>query len=378
MKLLLSLLIVSAHGQTSCDMCGADAAYSETIDTSSTYAKRTIASNGCPNHYNVCTGKDNGDCGDVGVEGTTTEAYVQAYSFDVPANPVIATQVDTTPECSTTTTGITLNGVPIYSGAVSANCDILDVDASDGEWTSFDLCGGHGRCLMDDCTGDYHYHFPPSCLETQVGKLSDGHSPQLGWFLDGFPVYGPFGPGGLAMSHTSSGCTGTYCLDDCGGMEMEMSGLDDFKYRYYFTGPLSDLVVSLPVDPRPATADYSFSMKCYKGCTYADLSAEAAKCTGGTSGVTNAYTPTALPGYVEIFYSTVAMDAGRLCTNTADSSSDSSSDSSDSGCGGGCIGGIIGGCFVPLLMCILWLSGIFGPTCPSPLKSKSKVTGAIV
>jgi hypothetical protein len=24
----------------------------------------------------------------------------------------------------------------------------------------------------------------------------EGHSPQMGWSIDGFPVYGPFGPGG--------------------------------------------------------------------------------------------------------------------------------------------------------------------------------------
>ena len=51
------------------------------------------------------------------------------------------------------------------------------------------------------------------------------------------------------------------------------------------------------------------------------------------------------------------------------SSSSDSSDSSDEGdkegdddggCGAGCIGGIIGGCFVPVLMLILWMSGVFG------------------
>jgi hypothetical protein len=78
---------------------------------------------------------------------------VQSYSFEVPANPVLATSVDTTPECSTETIGMAINGVPIYSGAVSANCDILDVDDAAGEWTSFDFCGGHGRCLAMDCTG---------------------------------------------------------------------------------------------------------------------------------------------------------------------------------------------------------------------------------
>ena len=40
------------------------------------------------------------------------------------------------------------------------------------------------------------------------------------------------------------------------------------------------------------------------------------------------------------------------------------------GCDGGCVGGIIGGCFVPVLLCILWLGGAFGDKCPSPLKSK--------
>ena len=245
------------------------ATYSETIDSSGTYAKRTIASNGCPNHYNYCTGKDGAEgCGALGEEGTGTEALVQSYSFEVPANPVLATSVDTTPECSTETIGMAINGVPIYSGAVSANCDILDVDDAAGEWTSFDFCGGHGRCLAMDCTGDYHYHFPASCLETQIGAMSDGHSPQIGWSLDGFPIYGPFGHGGATYGHTAQGCVtdaanGAYCLDECSGLELEDSSLDNFKYRYYFNGPLSDLV-TLPTTPMPATSDYPFALKCYK------------------------------------------------------------------------------------------------------------------
>ena len=212
-RFLLVFLFAGVHGQpggssgfsedsssssgTYCDACGADTSYSETIDTSGTYAKRTIASNGCPNHYNYCTGKDTGTCGALGAEGTGTEAYVQSYSWDIPANPVIATSVttasvedsSTTVECTTATIAVALNGVPIYGGSVSDDCDILDVTDADAEWTSFDFCGGHARCLGNDCTGDYHYHFPPSCLETQIGAMSDGHSPQIGWSLDGFPIY---------------------------------------------------------------------------------------------------------------------------------------------------------------------------------------------
>ena len=93
------------------------------------------------------------------------------------------------------------------------------------------------------------------------------------------------------MMHTAQGCMGEYCLDECGGLEMEIEGLDDFKYRYYFTGPLSDLF-SLPTSPRPSATDYPFAMKCYKGCTYADMEAGESKCTGGESGVTSSYTAT--------------------------------------------------------------------------------------
>jgi len=48
----------------------------------------------------------------------------------------------------------------------------------------------------------------------------------------------------------------------------------------------------------------------------------------------------------------------------------------DGGCGGGCIGGIVGGCFVPVLMCILWLSGAFAKFgCASPCAPKAKSDG---
>ena len=36
------------------------------------------------------------------------------------------------------------------------------------------------------------------------------------------------------------------------------------------------------------------------------------------------------------------------------------------------IGGVIGGCFVPVLVLVLWLSGAFGPKCPSPFAKKPK------
>ena len=85
---LLSLLLACASAQkdgggggTACDMCGASATYTETIPDngwtrcdvgickSGSIAKRSIVSNGCPNHYSVCTGK-------AGV--SVSEAYLEA------------------------------------------------------------------------------------------------------------------------------------------------------------------------------------------------------------------------------------------------------------------------------------------------------------
>ena len=301
-------------GNTACDMCGASATYTEAIDSSGTYAKRTITSSGCPNHYNVCTGKGFGVCGAIGVEGTGTEGTDQGKSIEIPASPVIATST-TDMTCSLGAMAIALNGVSIYSGAVDDQCTQLDVDATNSEWTSFDFCSGHAAA-----GGDYHYHFPPSCLLAQIGDLPDGHSPQIGWSYDGFPIYGPKGPSGVSMTHSSQGCSGTYCLDACSGLEMELPSVDNFMYRYYITGDVSDLV-SLPGDPKPASTDAPITIACYKGCTYAELTAGNAKCTGGSTGVATGYSASAHSGVVAQFDSAPSAAQSRLCAPTETSPS---------------------------------------------------------
>ena len=140
-----------------------------------THAKRTITSSGCPNHYAVCTGKGFGVCGGIGAEGTDTEATDQGKELEVPAEPVLATSTSDQ-RCALGPIAIAINGVSIYSGAVDQQCAQLDVTDQSSEWTSFDYCAGHAQN-----TGDYHYHFPPSCLLAQLGDLADGHSPQIGW-----------------------------------------------------------------------------------------------------------------------------------------------------------------------------------------------------
>lgn len=215
-------------------------------------------------------------------------------------------------------------------------CSYLGVGVNDGIYycgdsvashgDTFDKCGGHASRL----TGLYHYHTLPVCLLNQLteqqwevsAKAASAippeppaetvpnttltrtpvspalpllrlsyrlHSPQLAWALDGFPVYGPLGPGGVVMlpcdydvpiseeeaakaddnnANNDNGNTGDaalytnpnaranyvhgtnpglraqsrplqpharYCLDRCNGYYGELPGIDSYTYRYYIS-----------------------------------------------------------------------------------------------------------------------------------------------
>ena len=100
--LFATILVLAIHRTTatSCDACGASTTYSEAITTSGSYQKRTITTNGCPNHYSYCTGKSGlSGCGAEGVEGSGTEATDMGKTLEIPAVPVIAAST-TSVECS--------------------------------------------------------------------------------------------------------------------------------------------------------------------------------------------------------------------------------------------------------------------------------------
>ena len=146
----------------------------------------------------------------------------------------------------------------------------------------------------------YHYHFPPSCLIAQANKeapIAGGHSAQIGWAQDGFPIYGPLGPGGVEIRNCgASGAHATYCQDDCGGYEGELPDVDNYKYRYYITGKVNDLN-SLPSYPKPDDLDlyFPFTIRCHRGCTLS--SGSTFKNYAGSDGFTSDHAATALAGY---------------------------------------------------------------------------------
>ena len=124
--------------------------------------------------------------------------------FDIPAAPIliVAPSEYTRRDCDVEPIGVALNGVPIFSSALGRTCTQLDEHA-DAAWAGIDFCGGSVLA-----GGEYGYRVPPSCLHAQAKEVGmpsaelmreatapdDGHSPQIGWSLDGFPVYGPFEP----------------------------------------------------------------------------------------------------------------------------------------------------------------------------------------
>jgi len=265
----------------SCDLCGTMTSYVESISGDA----RVISVNGCPHHYSICTGKGVvPGCGDIGEEGSSTEATEQCVDYTVPAYPVLRTGSYSV-ACEMGAIGVALNGVAFYSGAVDTECTLLDVDDDTAEWTSFDMCGGHSQQ-----GGEYHYHFPPSCLITDAEARSPtgtGHSAQIGWAFDGFPVYGPLYTGGVDASTVT---------DECGGKEEALPDVDNFLYRYYVTGPTSDLY-SLPHDT-PSVDQFPYTFDCYAGLTYDELSSSS-----GEAGYTADYAPVATEGYTTSFAS---------------------------------------------------------------------------
>ena len=178
-----------------CAADGSSASYTESITTKSGVSVRKIVSTGCPNHESYCTGKPGAQCGDEGKQTTLVEGKEQSLSVEVPANPKLKSSFTAGElDCSMGTIAYALNGVGFYSGAVAfdsgGNCPQLDVADATAEWISFDCCSGHSTG-----SGGYHYHFPPSCLLAQadadapVGTtIANGHSPQIGWAQDGFPI----------------------------------------------------------------------------------------------------------------------------------------------------------------------------------------------
>ena len=125
--------------------------------------------------------------------------------------------------------GISLSGSAIYHGAST-----LGNDAAAHEM--LDRFGGH-----TDGTERYHYHFPAPDLQDHIHPHTSGHSALMGYMLDGFGIYGPYGESGELLSSAD--------LDECHGHTHQVlwDGAMIDLYHYHWT------------------YDFPYNIGCFKG-----------------------------------------------------------------------------------------------------------------
>lgn len=199
-------------GPATLSVNGANAQNTVTLTEDTTNNQIVITGNGVPNYtptilgFNVTDGWNTAVSGGLqtfkfsenngGAAGgnNPNRIVVATETFRIPLNPVNnATATDT----ALGTVGVAVNGIPIYNPFEDAN-----QTAATGR--IFSGCCGHPQL-----TGVYHYHKYPTCLRFLKGDIwqserekcdeidaliaTGGHSPLIGFALDGWPVYGPVG-----------------------------------------------------------------------------------------------------------------------------------------------------------------------------------------
>ncbi|MDA7502082.1 YHYH protein [Chitinophagales bacterium] len=150
----------------------------------------------------------------------------QIVDYTLPAKPEVASE----PNCVFFgPAGFSVTGAAIYHGAST-----LGTDAAAHEM--LDRFGGH-----TDGTERYHYHFPAQDLQDHIHLHEQGHSALMGYMLDGFAIYGPYGENGELLSSAD--------LDECHGHTHSVlwDGQMIDLYHYHWT------------------YDFPYNIGCFKG-----------------------------------------------------------------------------------------------------------------
>ena len=150
-----------------------------------------MQSQGYPNHPTA----------DFPNSGNPNPIRVQEFTFRLPLEPRLATQITRLPMGPI---GVALNGVvffnPFEQGGMNA------VEGYSEVW--LDSCCGHPQQ-----TGVYHYHKYPTCVKSPFPDDGTRHSPVIGFAFDGFPIHGPYESEGVMAKDVE----GSRALDACNG-----------------------------------------------------------------------------------------------------------------------------------------------------------------
>lgn len=164
-----------------------------------------ITANGVPNYIPTIFGIDVSNGFNSSIDGgfsslklygdENPSSVVESQElFRIPLNPVYN---DSPTDTALGTVGVSVNGIPIYN-------PFEDQIETSAYGRIFSSCCGHPQR-----DGIYHYHKYPTCLRFIQGSTwqsekekcdaldalleSNGHSPLIGFALDGWPIYGPVG-----------------------------------------------------------------------------------------------------------------------------------------------------------------------------------------
>ncbi len=151
------------------------------------------------------------------------QIIAQDFEVDLPANPK---QADAASCTSLGAIGVLLDGGYLFNALDGPGRDAVAHEIQDE-------CDGH-----PERTGAYHYHSLSSCIDDPAG---DGHSPLVGYAIDGFGIYGRFGEDGETLTNGD--------LDECHGHthEIEWDGKQVEMYHYH------------------ATYEYPYTIGCFRG-----------------------------------------------------------------------------------------------------------------
>jgi hypothetical protein len=131
------------------------------------------------------------------------------FTLRLPATPKTAAR----PGCMGGDVGVTTDGVALLDGFDANGRDAAAQEVQDA-------CFGHPN------QAGYHRHAIPLCLLNDSGT---GHSPLLGYALDGFGIYGPRGDHGKVLTTDQlDACHGTTDTITWNGKKVRM-------YHYVFT-----------------------------------------------------------------------------------------------------------------------------------------------
>ena len=138
------------------------------VSTSSDANYFYVSSNGIPSH-NMMVGITNWQ-----QQVPIDHEYTGTNSWAIPIQPVLSDNpLSTQTNLLKGAIAIAANGIPIFNPLNNRGEDANDIGELD-QW------GGH--CGRAD---DYHYHLPPTHLQTTVGSGNP-----IAYAVDGFPVYG--------------------------------------------------------------------------------------------------------------------------------------------------------------------------------------------